>query len=234
MHTLLLTAATVGLVHTLLGPDHYVPFIVMARAGRWSKFKTVLVTFLCGIGHVLGSIVLGLLGVGLGVAVERLEIFESMRGNWAAWALIAFGLAYTVYGIHSAIRNKPHKHIHVHGDGTVHNHTHTHHSEHAHPHAQKASAFSYTPWVLFVVFILGPCEPLIPILMYPAAQHSVSGVFLVAGVFGAVTIFTMLCIVLLGTYGLNLLPLKIVERYSHALAGLAILLCGIGIQFLGL
>lgn len=28
---LTITAASVGFIHTLLGPDHYLPFIVMAR-----------------------------------------------------------------------------------------------------------------------------------------------------------------------------------------------------------
>jgi len=30
------TAAGVGVIHTLLGPDHYLPFAAMARAGDWS------------------------------------------------------------------------------------------------------------------------------------------------------------------------------------------------------
>lgn len=53
---LTITAASIGLFHTLLGPDHYLPFIVMAKAGKWSLFKTAWVTFLCGIGHVGSSI----------------------------------------------------------------------------------------------------------------------------------------------------------------------------------
>jgi sulfite exporter TauE/SafE len=44
--------------------------------------------------------------------------------------------------------------------------------------------------------VLGPCEPLIPLLMYPASQHSLSGTILVAAVFSAVTIGTMLGIVM--------------------------------------
>jgi hypothetical protein len=32
---LLVTALSVGFMHTLLGPDHYVPFIVIGRARRW-------------------------------------------------------------------------------------------------------------------------------------------------------------------------------------------------------
>ena len=37
---LLWTAASIGFVHTLLGPDHYLPFVAMSRAGGWSARKT--------------------------------------------------------------------------------------------------------------------------------------------------------------------------------------------------
>jgi len=84
------------------------------------------------------------------------------------------------------------------------------------------------------VFVFGPCEPLIPLLMYPAAKHSAGGMLLVAGVFGAATIGTMLAIVGVTTLGINKLPLGRLERFSHALAGAAILMCGLAIQFLGL
>jgi hypothetical protein len=84
--------------------------------------------------------------------------------------------------------------------------------------------------VLFTIFVFGPCEPLIPILMYPAASESAIGVLVVATAFGAVTIATMLAVVLLLTFGLERLPGRRLERYGHALAGLAILLCGVAIR----
>jgi hypothetical protein len=70
--------------------------------------------------------------------------------------------------------------------------------------------------------------------MYPAAQQSVTGLIMVTVVFGTTTILTMLTIVLLGSYGIELIKLGRIERYSHALAGLFIFLSGSAIQFLGL
>ncbi len=230
---LTITAVTIGFFHTLFGPDHYMPFIMMARARQWSWAKTGLITLICGLGHVGSSVILGFVGVALGIAVEKLEIFESARGNWAAWGLIAFGFVYMIYGIHQAVKNKPHTHPHVHADGNVHAHEHIHHTQHAHVHTQTKKP-SYVPWALFVIFIFGPCEPLIPLLMYPAAKHNIAGVVAVASLFSIVTITTMLAIVFSGVYGLSFVRLKRFERYSHAVAGLMILLCGCGIQFLGL
>ena len=56
---LLLTAASIAFLHTILGPDHYVVFTAMGKARGWSLSKTLRVTVLCGIGHVLSSVIIG-------------------------------------------------------------------------------------------------------------------------------------------------------------------------------
>jgi sulfite exporter TauE/SafE len=228
---LTLTAAGIGFFHTLMGPDHYLPFVVLSRARGWSWRKTSAVTLLCGLGHVLSSVVLGLVGIALGVALHRLEAIEQWRGSVAAWALITVGLVYFAWGLHRAMRRKGHRHFHF--PGTAKLHELQHHPERA-AQLEAEGKVSLTPWVLFIVFALGPCEPLIPILMYPAATASWGGAVLVAGVFSVVTMTTMLAAVWIGSAGLNLVPLGKLERYSHALAGAAIFLSGLGIQMLGL
>ncbi|TSA24900.1 MAG: hypothetical protein D4R67_11055 [Bacteroidetes bacterium] len=235
-HDLLLltiTAASIAFFHTLFGPDHYIPFIVMAKARNWTIVKTFWITFVCGLGHILSSVVLGLLGIALGIAVHSLVSVESFRGEIAAWLLIGFGFVYMIWGIRKAIRNKPHTHLHVHQNGEAHIHHHTHHEEHLHVH-QKQGVKNLTPWILFTIFVFGPCEPLIPILMYPAATESFWSVAWIAGIFGSITIATMLSIVLISSFGIQFIPMKKMERYMHAIAGATILLCGLSIQFLGL
>ncbi len=239
MHEIILitiTAASIGLFHTMMGPDHYLPFIVMARARKWSLPRTASITVLCGVGHVLSSVVLGIIGIALGISLNKLGAIESFRGGFAAWLLIAFGLGYFIWGVITARRNRPHVHWHAHGDVSmpIHKHKHKHNNEeqlHVHK-GQKAK--NLTPWILFTIFVFGPCEPLIPLLIYPAAERSTLGLVLVAGVFGVVTIATMLSIVILLSLGANLLPMGRLERYTHALAGATICLCGITIRFLGL
>lgn len=227
--TLTITAASLAFIHTLLGPDHYLPFIVMARARRWNIYKTTWVTLLSGFGHVASSVLLGAVGIGVGLGLTRLEIFESFRGDLAAWLFVLFGFGYMAWGIYRAIINKPHKHIHHHENGTVHLHEHIHGDEHDHVHRK-----SITPWILFTIFFLGPCEPLIPLLMYPASRSSTWGIVQVSLVFSVVTMLTMLVLVLLASYGLKLVRFGMLERYMHAIAGATILLSGIGILFLGL
>ncbi|MFH1081514.1 MAG: sulfite exporter TauE/SafE family protein [Pseudomonadota bacterium] len=230
---LILTAASIGFLHTLVGPDHYLPFIVMARARQWSLLKTGWITLLCGFGHVASSVLLGIVGIALGIAVSKLEGVESFRGNLAAWALIAFGLVYFVWGLRKAWSKKSHEHYHAHASGIAHAHAHSHESEHVHTHESEGTA-SITPWILFTIFVLGPCEPLIPIVMYPAAKQSLSGVVWVTAVFGGITILTMLGIVTASSWGLQMIPFRRAEKYVHALAGGVICLSGLAIQSLGL
>ncbi|OGR81940.1 MAG: hypothetical protein A2X32_05560 [Elusimicrobia bacterium GWC2_64_44] len=223
---ILLTAASLGFIHTVLGPDHYIPFVALAKARNWSGAKTALITFLCGLGHVLSSVLIGFAGIALGAAVGKLEWFEGLRGDAAGWLLLSFGLAYMAWGIKKARRGEKHSHLHSHG-GEPHAHGHAHEPAHAHPHDQKTSA---TPWALFIIFVFGPCEPLIPVLMYPALNSGLGLAAAAAIVFSAVTIATMLSVVFLLLWGVNLVPAGKLERYAHALAGFAVFACGVAVK----
>jgi len=226
-------AASIAFIHTVFGPDHYLPFVILAKSRAWSLRKAALITALCGIGHVISSVILGLVGVALGLALASLQTIETVRGEIAAWGLIAFGLLYGIWGLRQAYRNKPHQHWHSHDRLSLHSHEHTHQEEHLHPHL-KENKVNLTPWVLFIIFAFGPCEPLIPLVMYPAAQHSFIGTIWVAGVFGTVTIATMLLVVLSSTLGIAKISFGRLEKFSHALAGGAIVISGLAIKFLGL
>lgn len=230
------TAISIGFFHTLFGPDHYMPFITIAKARKWSLSKTIGTTILCGIGHIISSVLLGIIGIIFGITLAKLKLIESFRGNLAAWALIAFGLIYFILGLRQALKNKPHTHIHWHPkkeNQNEHIHKHIHAKEHLHIHDEK-EALNITPWILFTIFIFGPCEPLIPLFMYLAAKNSLWGLIWVTSIFGTITISTMLSIVLISMFGISFLPMKKLEKYSHALAGAAIFICGIAIQFLRL
>lgn len=230
---LITTAFLLGSVHTLFGPDHYVPFAALARAGRWSLRKTLAVTTLCGLGHVFSSVVIGVVGIGAGFAVAAVTPVEEARAAIATWVLIGFGLAYGSWGVWRALRDRAHSHAHVHLDGTIDAHVYGHGGDHAHPHADADSPKSIV-WVLFIVFVLGPCEPLIPLLMYPAATHDWRALALVTTAFGLTTILTMNTIVSAFWFGLGLVRLGTMERFSHAMAGGVLALSGLAVALLGL
>jgi len=226
---LLVTAASIAFLHTILGPDHYVVFTAMGKARGWSLAKTLRVTFLCGAGHVLSSVVIGGFGILLGVQLVSVSAIEGMRGSLAGWALLAFGLMYFAWGLRKAGQGYRHSHIHVH-DGLVHDHEHDHRNEHSHVHEETGR--SITPWAMFIIFVLGPCEALIPLFMYPAARQSSSLVIAVAVVFGLVTLVTMLAAVFLTSVSIRKLPS--LGRWEHAAAGATVAACGAAISLMGL
>ena len=159
---LLGTTAVVAITHALLGIDHSLPFIVLGRSRQWSLGYTIVVTSLCGIGHVASSVAIGGVGAFLGVSLDSLMWVESTRGVVAATLLIGFGLAYTAWAVRKTFRNVTHSNVHAHGDGTLREKLQLHDGEHRHLHGSSANV---TPWALFIVFLFGPCEPLIPLMI---------------------------------------------------------------------
>jgi ABC-type nickel/cobalt efflux system permease component RcnA len=129
-------------------------------------------------------------------------------------------------------RSHSHTHSHHHGE-IYHSHEHSHNKEHMHPHLDKGSNY-LTPWALFIIFVLGPCEALIPLFMYPAAQNNTMTVIMVAAVFGLVTLVTMLLAVFLSMHGLKHVKIRYMEKYSHAIAGASIMFCAGAINFMNL
>lgn len=226
---LLLASAGVALVHVLAGPDHMVPFVMLARAQGWSTAKTLWVTLACGVGHVLASVALGAVGLALGAGVARITAWEEFRGSVAGWALIAFGVAYAVWGTRRALVHRHRLALHAH-DGQVHIH-----AEGTTPHQHRGTATSpVTFWSLFLIFAFGPCEPLIPLFMVPASRGRWDVAAAAGGVFAVVTLATMVVAVLLLRAGFQRLPLAGLERWSHALAGSVIAISGATVVFLGL
>jgi len=200
---------------------------MISRARDWTIPKTTLITVICGIGHVLGSVLLGILGIVLGITLGLLENIESFRAELASLLLIGFGVAYCAWGLRIGLRAKEHTHKHNHKD-QFHEHTHHHLKSHVHLHGNPESI---TPWALFIIFVLGPCEPLIPILMYPAAEGSWWNLVWVILAFGFTTVITMIVLVTIALRGLLHVHLGPVEKYVHAFAGLIIAISGLVILF---
>ncbi|MBB6501059.1 hypothetical protein [Pedobacter cryoconitis] len=224
---LALTAITISFFHTASGPDHYLPFIVLSRSRKWSKVKTIFLTITCGLGHVLSSVILGLAGVFLGWQLNKISWLQDIRGNVSGWALLAFGLIYLLYGLRQALINKPHKHFDVMGE-EVYVYTHQHGEI-----VMPGNKVKVTPLVLFAIFVMGPSEPLIPLLFYSGAKRSVPEIVVLITVFTISTVLTMLGMVLLGIYGYSFLNTEKLERYVHAIGGAVVTVCGIGMVFLG-
>lgn len=205
MTVLLLSTITVGILHAL-APDHWLPFVSIARAQNWSRRRVTSVTTLAGFGHVSSSLVIAALGIALGFAAEEVNLWESRRGDVASLLLIGFGLAYMVWGI----KNWGRKHSR---------------------HIDKAQTVSY--WTLFALIVFGPCEPLIP-LIFASSAFGWAEVFAVFLLFGLSTIGMMLLQVHLALFGVSLMRAHWFEHASDVIAGGVIVLTGVFIRAFGI
>jgi hypothetical protein len=201
--TLLLSAVPLAFIHTVVCADHYIPFIALGKSNAWPVGRTLTVAALCGLGRSISSALLGLAGIALSLGAASLAGIQNIRGEFAIWFMIAFGLVYMVYGIRKAIRDAPC----------------------SCGHSKK------TVCGLLVLYALIPCEPMIPAMMFPAfAESGVFGLFAVTLTYAVVTIATMMGMVCIGLKGLQMVRLKKLERYAHALAGFAVFACGIAVM----
>lgn len=226
---LLVASATLAVVHTFLGPDHVLPFVALARARKWSYPKTAAVTAICGLAHVLASVLISVAAVWAGFRILDIEMIGETRGSLAAWTLTAFGLAYCLWGIRKALRRRrglsPHAHgdeVHIHSGGDA-----------DHQHEQKKSSRG-TFWVLFIVFVLGPCEALIVLFVAPAMEGRWALAATSAAIYAVLTVATMLVLVFTALASTEMLRFRAFEPWAHALAGAIILASGLSVLFLGL
>lgn len=228
MQLLIITAISVACLHTLTGPDHYIPFIALSKSRGWSLSKAIFWTVFCGCGHVWSSVLLGFGGAAIGWSLSKVKSLEAVRGGVAGWCMLLFGLCYGIWGLYRANKNKPHKHFDIYADGSIYVYEHKHGQT-----ILPQDRHRLTPWVMFIVFLLGPCEPMIPLLYFPAAKNSWTGMLILIIIYTICTLATMIIMVVLGYYGFAFLRTEKLERHMHSIGGLTLFICGLGMVFMG-
>ena len=160
---LLFSAFVVGALHAL-APDHWLPFVALSRAQSWSTRKTALVTFVAGIIHVCSSLILGLAGISLQRSLAEVIRWEGLRGEWFSFLLIGFGLIYMLWAFKQSNKKKIEE--------------------------MRSRENEIVYWIYFSIFVLGPCEPLIPFL-FLSVNKGAAQMFPVVMFFGAATLMVM-------------------------------------------
>ena len=206
---LLAGTAVIALVHAAAGPDHYLPFIAIGRARGWSLTRAFFITLVAGIAHVLSSVAIGFIGIAAGITLERLEFLEGTRGTVAGWLLVLGGVFYLLW----SLRQHSHRHASIDADD---------------PRMRNRSVLF---WTLVAIVVLGPCEPLIP-LMFVAVQISWAAVIISSLLFLVLTLVVMETFVLAALAGLKVLPLQLTHRLSNVLAALVIIGLGIALMLM--
>jgi hypothetical protein len=121
--------AGVGVLHTIV-PDHWVPITLIARQRGWSKSETARAAFQAGTGHVLSTLVIGLVVWFAGVAGAAR--FGHLVETASSIALIAFGGWIAISAWRELRMSGGHGHSHSHDFGHPGGHGHHDHHDHVH------------------------------------------------------------------------------------------------------
>ena len=125
---ILSTGFAVAFLHAAI-PTHWLPFVLIARAQRWNRPKTLAITALAGGGHVLATTALGVLLVWFGI---KLDERAGAAFPWLAGSvLILIGLVYLAL----QARGGGHGHTHLFGQ----RHDELFYEAHTHDHGEESS-----------------------------------------------------------------------------------------------
>ena len=194
------TGFAVAFLHAAL-PTHWLPFVLVGRAQKWSTSRTLGVTLLAGLGHVGLTMVLGLALVVAGLALQ-----PSLGGvfHWIVGGLmVAVGVFYVLRGRHS----------------------------HAMPEASRTYGSDKAAIAALVTLLtLSPCEAFLPYYL-AGMEHGWQAFLLLSLVLLAATSAGMLIFTALSLAGFKRLGLQWVERYEETILGAALILVGVAVAF---
>ena len=138
----LLSGLAAGMVHVVTGPDHLAAITPIALE---DPRKAAGIGMRWGLGHGLGALSLGLLGI-LARSVINIEVISAWAEFGAGLTLIVIGL----WAMRRALRIVVHAHEHDH-EGEEHRHYHVHASDEEH---QQSGAHTVHSHAAFFVGIL--------------------------------------------------------------------------------
>lgn len=215
-------AFSIAALHALI-PSHWFAFAVVGRARRWPVSQTVRVAGLAGAGHVLLTIILGVIVAGLGKAIQK-AIPPQLEHAATAVLLIALGLYFALPvsrrgHSHDEAGSKEHGHDCAHGD--------------AHSAKTIVGKLGPTPTIMGTLILgmtLSPCLDLLSIYV-AAAALSWATILAVSLVMAATTLSTMLVLVWMTATGLERVQLNWLEKYEGVVVGGVLILLGVYLFF---
>jgi ABC-type nickel/cobalt efflux system permease component RcnA len=225
---LLGTAGATALLHTLI-PDHWLPFVLIGRARRWSGATTALVSGVSAAIHVALSVALGLVTLRIGLGAAEL-VGESLEHAGAA-LLILFGTAYAVWAWRKGGHFHPGGRLFHSGEARTGCEGEEGHGnpEHLHYHADESLIRGRPGWGalgLAAIVGLNPCVLILPVMLASASKGP-GAFWLVAAAYSAPTVALMVGLSVFGVVGGRRIPVPGAARYMEAASGLLIALLGV-------
>jgi ABC-type nickel/cobalt efflux system permease component RcnA len=225
--TVAATGFTVAFFHAAI-PTHWLPFVLVARARRWSRTKTLLVTAFAGLGHILLTSLLGLVIAWCGFQIdEKLgRAFPWITGGlllvigsyylWRQWS--GTGICH-----HPVVGSHHHANEHC-GDDREHSHWEDELKDSTMV-SERAGDWAAISG-LFVMLTLSPCEGFLPVYL-SGVQFGWRGFFVLSAILAVATLLGMLIFTSLTLVGMEKLKLQRFERYEAGMLGALFGLLGV-------
>ncbi len=231
---LLAAAAGVGFGHAIL-PDHWVPLATLGRTRRYPLARVARLSGMAGVAHVLVSIVLGALIIGVGLQFR--STVQSAQDTVIGCVLILTGLGFAIVELTG--HGHHHGDEHNHGDDHVHTHRHGHHHHHAHEHPQAISASEVEERLaaresrlhgLAAVMVpfgaaASPDLTILPVFLAATAAGLATAVGSLV-IFAAVTIGTIVGLTLLACFGGYQVRGQWLDRWGNVFTALVLIVIG--------
>ncbi len=207
---LLAAAALIGVLH-MSAPDHWATLCILGQRWNWSRRRLVGLGLATAGGHVLISILLGLLVVLLGLA------FSSAVSSAAT---IAIGLAMVVLGTGYGVRTLLSKKVDDY--------------ERAADEEVARSKSSGERLTYFVVLggALSPDLSILPVFLL-AVPGGLGLVAAAAAVFAASSVLALVSLILLGSVGIARALARLPAKYNDALVGFVVAAVGVYVLLFG-
>jgi len=184
-------------------PTHWLPFVLVGRAQRWTLPKVLTAVATAGLAHIATTAIVGGLIIAAGLALD--QWVAGFLPHLSAVLLFLFGAFYLVK---SAIRRP------IMAGGPA--------LDLAEPTVSHAAAF----WGLVAMLAITPGEVLLPIYM-SSAQEGLTALILLTVAFAAGTVLGMGVFTALARAGASVLRLERWARYEGVVLGLALIALGL-------
>jgi|TARA_R100000149_G_scaffold66075_3_gene43142 threonine/homoserine/homoserine lactone efflux protein len=200
--SLLLGGFVTAFLHAAL-PTHWLPFVLVGRAQRWSLASTLWSVLAAGLAHIAVTAVVGGLIVAAGLALDQ----------WVAGVLpyVSAGLLF-VLGLFYLTRATLMKPVPASGP------------ELETPEATVSQAAAF--WGLVAVMAASPGEVLLPLYL-SSAEEGLMVLALLTVVLAVGTVLGMAVFTTLARAGASILRLERWARYEGAILGLALIALGL-------
>lgn len=202
MYALITGSLLLSVLHALI-PSHWLPFVTIGHAERWSLRQLLLVTTVAGLAHTIST---SLLGLFVSLAGWQLaENYHNLSERVIPLLLLTLGGWYLMQHLR-------HHHVHDHINGGD---------------IRKTRSFGALLFSLGLAMFLSPCLE-IEAYFLSAGAKGLQAVILVAMIYNVVTLSGMLLMVLVGRRGLRWVDSHWFEHNENlvtgaTLVGLAIL-----------